>query len=144
IYWRRLLDLLTGFAQPERRDYLVKLGTSFLITAALGLVVAKLGFELPETVTPVAWALILGGFWIFVAEWLASKQEDRGRITWTVAIVGGLAQIAAASFPGLSRAGAPIFAAMLCGTGDRRAAAEYSFLVGIPTMYAASGYALLK
>jgi undecaprenyl-diphosphatase len=32
---------------------------------------------------------------------------------------------------------------MLCGTGDRRAATEFSFLVGIPTMYAASGYALL-
>lgn len=144
IYWRRLLELLTGFAEPERRDYLIKLGTSFLITAALGLVVAKLGFELPETVTPVAWALILGGFWIFVAEWLASKQEERSRITWTVAIVVGLAQIAAAIFPGLSRSGATIFAAMLCGTSDRKAAAEYSFLVGIPTMYAASGYALLK
>jgi undecaprenyl-diphosphatase len=144
IYWRRLLSLLTGLRDPEQRDYLVKLSTSFVITAVLGLVVAKLGFELPETVTPVAWALILGGLWIFVAEFLASKKEVRSQITWTVALVVGLAQIAAAIFPGLSRSGATIFAAMLCGTSDRKAATEYSFLVGIPTMYAASGYALLK
>jgi len=144
IYWRRLLELLTGFGQPERRDYLLKLGVSFLITAVLGLVVAKLGFELPETVTPVAWALILGGLWIFGAEWLAAQKQERSQISWTVAIVVGFAQIAAAVFPGLSRSGATIFAAMLCGTNDRSAAAEYSFLVGIPTMYAASAYALLK
>ena len=144
IYWRRLLELLTGFGQPERRDYLLKLGVSFLITAVLGLVVAKLGFELPETVTPVAWALILGGFWIFGAEWLAARKQARSQISWTVAIVVGFAQIAAAVFPGLSRSGATIFAAMLSGTSDRSAAAEYSFLVGIPTMYAASAYALLK
>ncbi len=144
IYWRRLLDLLLGFCEPERRDYLLKLGSSFLITAVLGLVVAKLGFELPETVTPVAWALILGGLWIFVAEWLADKKRPSSDVTWTVAVAVGLAQIAAAVFPGLSRSGATIFAAMLLGTSDRRAATEYAFLVGIPTMYAASGYALLK
>lgn len=144
IYWQRLLGLLTGLKDPERRDYLLKLSTSFGITAVLGLVVAKLGFELPETVTPVAWALILGGVWIFVAEYLASKKEERSQITWTVAVAVGLAQIAAAVFPGLSRSGATIFAAMLLGTSDRRAAAEFAFLVGIPTMYAASGYALLK
>ena len=56
IYRRRLFELLTGLAQPEQRDYLLKLVSSFLITAVLGLVVAKLGYELPETVTPVAWA----------------------------------------------------------------------------------------
>jgi undecaprenyl-diphosphatase len=144
IYWQRLLDLLLGFREPEQRAYLLKLSSSFLITAVLGLVVAKLGFELPETVTPVAWALILGGFWIFVAEWLAGQKSPRSEITWTVAIAVGLAQIAAAVFPGLSRSGATIFAAMLLGTSDRKAATEYAFLVGIPTMYAASGYELLK
>jgi undecaprenyl-diphosphatase len=144
IYWRRLLELLTGLGDPARRSYVLKLATSFGITAVLGLVVAKLGYELPETVTPVAWALILGGLWIFVAEWLASKKEERSEISWTVAVVVGLAQIAAAVFPGLSRSGATIFAAMLLGTSDRKAATEYAFLVGIPTMYAASGYALLK
>jgi undecaprenyl-diphosphatase len=52
--------------------------------------------------------------------------------------------VLAGVFPGTSRSAATIFSAMLCGTSDRKAATEYAFLVGIPTMYAASGYALLK
>lgn len=63
-------------------------------------------------------------------------------MTWGVAIVVGLAQIVAGVFPGTSRSGAAIFAAMLFGTSDRRAATEFAFLVGIPTMYAASAYEL--
>jgi undecaprenyl-diphosphatase len=47
-------------------------------------------------------------------------------------------------FPGTSRSAATIFAAMLFGTSNRAAATEFAFLVGIPTMYAATGYELLK
>jgi len=47
-------------------------------------------------------------------------------------------------FPGTSRSGATIFTAMLAGTSNRAAATEFAFLVGIPTMYAATGYELLK
>mgnify|MGYP000585403196 CR=1 FL=1 len=61
IYWRRLVGLIAGWGDPANRDYLLKLLTAFGITAVLGLVVKKLGFELPETVTPIAWALVLGG-----------------------------------------------------------------------------------
>src|SRR5678816_878962 len=62
IYRQRLWQLLVGFAtRHDSRDYALKLGVAFLVTAVLGLVVKKLGFELPETVTPVAWALVLGG-----------------------------------------------------------------------------------
>jgi undecaprenyl-diphosphatase len=144
IWWPRLLELFRGLAQPEPRDYTLKLTAAFLVTAVLGLVVAKLGFELPETVTPVAWALIIGGFWILLAEWLAAKREPNAHVSWPVALIVGLAQIIAGIFPGTSRSGATIFAAMLSGTNDRSAATEFAFLVGIPTMYAASGYALLK
>ena len=49
-----------------------------------------------------------------------------------------MAQIVAGIFPGTSRSAATIFAAMLTGTSDRAAATEFAFLVGIPTMYAAS------
>jgi undecaprenyl-diphosphatase len=63
-------------------------------------------------------------------------------VSWTVAIVVGLAQIVAGVFPGTSRSGATIFAAMLAGTSNRAAATEFAFLVGIPTMYAASTYEL--
>ena len=58
IYWRRILDLVTGWQDAENRDYLVKLTVAFLITAVLGVIVKVLGFELPDTVEPVAWALV--------------------------------------------------------------------------------------
>jgi len=144
IYWRRIAGLFLGLRQPENRDYLVKLLIAFLITAVLGLVVKKLGFELPETVMPIAWALVLGGVWMIAAEWLAGKKPDNDFITLRVAIAVGVAQIVAGVFPGTSRSGATIFVAMLMGTSNRAAATEFAFLVGIPTMYAATGYELLK
>lgn len=144
IYWRRIVGLLFDWRRPENRDYLIKLGIAFLITAVLGLVVKKMGFELPTTVQPVAWALIVGGVWMIVAETLAAAQPDRTAITLRVAIAVGLAQIVAGIFPGTSRSAATIFVAMLLGTSNRAAATEFAFLVGIPTMYAASGYELLS
>jgi undecaprenyl-diphosphatase len=144
IYWRRLVDLVVGWRDPQNRDYAAKLIVAFLITAILGLVVKKLGFELPENATPVAWALIIGGIWMLFAEWAAARRPPNTKITWLVAILVGIAQIVAGVFPGTSRSGATIFVAMLAGTGNRAAATEFAFLVGIPTMYAASAYELLK
>ncbi|HET8746859.1 MAG TPA: undecaprenyl-diphosphate phosphatase [Ramlibacter sp.] len=144
IYWKRLWQLLTGWRQPANRDYLAKLTVAFLITAVLGLIAVKLGFKLPETVTPVAWALVLGGVWMLGAEQLAARREPSTQISWTVAILVGVAQMVAGIFPGTSRSAATIFTALLAGTGDRPAATEFAFLVGIPTMYAATGYELLK
>jgi undecaprenyl-diphosphatase len=144
IYRQRLWQLATGLDQAENRDYALKLGAAFLITAVLGFAATKLGFKLPESITPVAWALIVGGFWMLVAEWLAAKQPERTPITWRVAILVGLAQVVAAIFPGTSRSAATIFVALLAGTSNRAAATEFAFLVGIPTMFAASGYELLK
>ncbi len=144
IYWQRIVGLVSGWRDAENRDYLVKLTVAFLITSVLGLVVKKLGFELPETVQPVAWALVLGGFWMIAAEKLAERKPDAAQITMMVAIAVGIAQIVAGIFPGLSRSGTTIFVAMLLGTSNRPAATEFAFLVGIPTMYAASAYELLK
>ena len=140
IYWRRLLALVVGWREPENRLYAGKLMVAFLITCVLGFVAKKLGFELPKTLTPIAWALIIGGFWMIAAEWFAARKGDHSEVTWTVAIVVGIAQIVAGIFPGTSRSGATIFAAMLVGTSNRAAATEFAFLVGIPTMYAASAY----
>ncbi|MEP7097562.1 MAG: undecaprenyl-diphosphate phosphatase [Dokdonella sp.] len=144
IYRERLWQLVTGFAKPENSDYALKLSVAFLITAVLGFAVTRMGFKLPERITPIAWALIIGGFWMLGAEWLAAKQPDRTAITWRVAILVGLAQVVAAIFPGTSRSAATIFVALLAGTSNRAAATEFAFLVGIPTMFAASGYELLK
>ncbi|MFT4196393.1 MAG: undecaprenyl-diphosphate phosphatase [Pseudoxanthomonas sp.] len=148
IYRQRLWQLLTGLGRRENRDYALKLAASFAITAVLGLVVKKLGFELPEKITPVAWALVLGGIWMVLAEQLAARRVrtlgERGRITWPVAILVGVAQVVAGVFPGTSRSAATIFVALLAGTTLRAAATEFSFLVGIPTMFAATGYKLLE
>lgn len=144
IYRERLWQLATGFGRAENRDYALKLTASFLITGALGFAATKFGFKLPERITPVAWALLIGGFWIIAAEYFAAKRSDDTRVTWTVAVLVGLAQMVAAIFPGTSRSAAAIFVAMLAGTSNRAAATEFAFLVGIPTMFAASGYELLK
>lgn len=142
IYWRRLMVLALDWRDAENRSYLGKLVAAFLITVVLGLVAKKLGFSLPQTLAPVAWALIIGGFWMIAAEWYAARQLERSTVSWPVAIVVGVAQIVAGVLPGTSRSGATIFAAMLAGTSDRSAATEFAFLVGIPTMYAASAYEL--
>ena len=144
IYRQRLWQLATGLAQPDKRDYVFKLIASFAVTAVLGLLVKKLGFSLPETITPVAWALLIGGFVMLGAEALAARRGNSGEsISWTVAILVGVAQVVAGVFPGTSRSAAAIFAALLFGTGSRVAATEFAFLVGIPTMFAATGYELL-
>ena len=144
IYRERLWKLITGIFQAENRDYVLKLMTAFLITSVLGYVIVKQGFQLPDTVTPVAWALIIGGIWMLVAEHFAANKPDNALITWKVAVLVGLAQVVAAVFPGTSRSAATIFVALLAGTSNRASATEFAFLVGIPTMFAASGYKLLK
>ncbi|RPE80048.1 undecaprenyl-diphosphate phosphatase [Vulcaniibacterium tengchongense] len=140
----RLWALATGWRAPEQRDYLAKVVVAFLVTALVGLPVRWAGWELPETVTPIAWALMLGGVWMLVAERWAERRGDRAEVTWTVAVLVGLAQVVAGVFPGTSRSAAAIFMAMLAGTSRRESAAEFVFLVGIPTMFAASGYAFLE
>ncbi len=144
VYWKRIWQLLTQWRDAANRDYLFKLIVAFLITAVLGLIAVKNGFKLPETVTPVAWALVIGGVWMLGAEALAARQPDRSTVTWRVAILVGIAQMVAGIFPGTSRSSATIFTALLAGTSNRAAATEFAFLVGIPTMYAATGYELLK
>jgi len=147
IYRQRLWTLLLGFRQRENLDYALKLGVAFGVTAVGGLTVKKLGWTLPDAVRPIAWALILGGAWMLAAEHFAAKRAaalgERTTISWTVAVLVGLAQIAAGVFPGTSRSAATIFVALLAGTTSRVAATEFAFLVGIPTMFAATGYELL-
>jgi undecaprenyl-diphosphatase len=144
IYWRRLLDLVLRFGRPENRDYFLKLAGSFVITGVGGFAAKKLGVQLPGSIAPVAWALAIGGVLILVIErWLAGAAPNE-TLTWKVAIAVAIGQIVAAVFPGTSRSAAAIFAAMLAGQTSRPAAAEFAFLVGIPTMFAAAGYDLLK
>lgn len=144
VYRQRIWSLATGLGQPAQRDYALKIAAAFAVTAVVGLPMRLLGWELPETVTPVAWALIVGGLWMLVAERFAESRPDSVAITWTIVVAVGLAQVLAGVFPGTSRSAAAIFMAMLLGLTRKPAAAEFVFLVGIPTMFAATGWALLE
>lgn len=149
VFRARLLALASGWRQPAQFDYLVKLGTAFAVTAVVGLMVRKLGWSLPETVWPVALALVLGGLSMLAIERIVARRPAPPEpalpaIGWNVAVWVGLAQVLAGVFPGTSRSAAAIFAALLAGRLARPAAAEFAFLVGIPTMFAASAYALLE
>jgi len=160
IYRERLWQLATSFVRrgavpaastgvygQAPRDYAYKLAAAFGVTAVLGVAVKKLGFELPDAVAPIAWALVLGGVWMLAAEHFAAKRAvvlgERSHITWTVAILVGIAQVVAGVFPGTSRSATTIFVALLFGVTNRAAATEFAFLVGIPTMFAATGYELM-
>jgi undecaprenyl-diphosphatase len=144
IYWRRLLTLFADVRDPDNRDYLAKLILAFLITAIGGFIATKHGFKLPETIKPIAWAMLIGGVAILVIERLLANRPLVTDVTWRVAVCVGLGQIVAGILPGTSRSAATIFAAMLAGLTSRPAATEFAFLVGIPTMFAATGYELLK
>lgn len=147
IYWKKLMELTLQWKKPENFDYILKCGGAFVVTSILGLASRFAGIELPETLGPVAWAVFLGAILIFWAEKknasLAASQGTTEEITWKIAIIVGVAQVVAGIFPGTSRSAATIIAAMLLGT-SRMKATEFSFLLGIPTMFAAGAYTLFS
>src|SRR6195256_4356587 len=61
VFWPRLKALIFGLNEPSNRDYLAKLALAFVITAVGGYIAKKLGVGLPNTIAPVAGALIIGG-----------------------------------------------------------------------------------
>jgi undecaprenyl-diphosphatase len=143
VFSRRVKTLLFGLGEPEARAYLGKLAVAFVLTIAGVLITRKLGFELPKDLWPIAWATVWGGVLILIIEWSVAERRSGTEVTWGMAIVVAIAQILAATFPGTSRAGATILFAMAMGLA-RAAATEFSFLLGIPTMFAASAYAIYK
>jgi undecaprenyl-diphosphatase len=144
IYRERLQALITAPRGSAGHAYLHKLVAAFVITAVIGFAAKKAGLHLPVTIAPVAWACIIGGVAILLIEWHVARLPQKDTVTWTVAIAVGLGQVLAAVFPGTSRSAATIFSGMLTGLTSRPAATEFAFLVGIPTMFAATGYELAK
>ncbi len=128
---------------PEGRLYAGKVLVAFGITGAGGLVLDKMGFRLPETLLPVALALLIVGVLLVVVERVIRDKPARDEITWLVAAVVGAGQLVAAVFPGTSRSGATILLMLLLGV-SRTAATEFTFLVGIPTILAAGGFKIFK
>jgi undecaprenyl-diphosphatase len=116
---------------------------AFFITGAVGLVLDKKGFKLPESSLPIAWALLAGGLAFLAVEFYLRGKKLSNEITWTVAIAVAIGQLVAGTCPGTSRSGATIVFCLLLGL-NRSAATEFSFLVGIPTMLAAGGWKIFK
>jgi undecaprenyl-diphosphatase len=137
------LKMLMRWREAESQLLIAKIAVAFLITAAVGVVLDKAGYKLTDNPANVAIALIAGGLAFIVLEkWLAKRQQ-RPLVTWPSAFAVAVGQLAAAVFPGLSRSGSTIMAALACGT-NRVSATEFSFLVGIPTMLAAGGLKIYK
>ncbi|MBN8248445.1 MAG: undecaprenyl-diphosphate phosphatase [Verrucomicrobia bacterium] len=143
LFWGRVSRMLFDWRDPEVRDYAAKLALAFVITGVGGLLLEKAGFELPETPLPVGVALLVGGLlFILVERWVGGRPVT-DQIGWTIAVAVGIGQLIAAVFPGTSRSGATILMCLLLGL-SRTSATEFSFLVGIPTMLAASGLKIVK
>lgn len=141
VFWKHIVSLFTGFNIPEKRDELIKLAASFILTGIGGLIAKKAGLELPETVLPIAIATLAGGGIIYIVEHHAKKKQLSETITWGVAVAVAAGQLLAAVFPGTSRSGAAVMAALVLGLA-RPAAVRFAFLVGIPTMFAAGAFQL--
>ncbi len=139
IYWRKLLTIFLNLGDPANRLYVGKIAFSVAVTIAGCVAAKKLGWELPKTLWPVVIPLVLGGLIIFWAEYVLRHHQPSDSISWSTAAWIGAAQVLAAIFPGTSRSGATIITGMFCGL-SRPGATEFSFLVSIPTMYAASAY----
>ena len=136
VFAGRAKALAFGWRDPANRDYLAKLGVAFLLTAIGGLTLKKLGLKMPREVAPIAWATLIGGILFVAVEGWLRKRSSTDAVTWTIAIAVGLAQLIAVAFPGASRSGTTILIALVLGL-SRSSAAEFSFLLGIPTLLAA-------
>lgn len=139
VFAKRLRELISQFDKPATRDYLIKLCTAFVLTGIGGLALKKAGVQLPKTLPPIAWATLIGGVVILVIEFLVRGRSNSEFITWPIALAVAAGQLLAAACPGTSRSGATILFAMALGL-SRVKATEFSFLVGIPTMFAAGAY----
>jgi undecaprenyl-diphosphatase len=121
-----------------------KVAVAFIPTAVIGFLLYKiLKNYLLGSVSIVLWALLLGGIILVAFEmWYAKKARATQEITYKKSFLTGLAQ-ALAIIPGVSRSGATIVGGLAMGI-SREAIVEFSFLLAIPTMAAATGYDLLK
>ena len=139
----RVKQLIFQWHKPEPRDYLAKLLVAFCITGFGGLIIDKLGFELPENVLPVAVALLVGGIFFILVEKRIGNSSELCNVTWKIAVAIGFGQLLAAVFPGASRSGSTILIALLMGL-KRVPAIEFTFLLGVPTLLAAGAYKVLQ
>jgi undecaprenyl-diphosphatase len=145
IYSVRLWQLFLGiFNSPQARRFILGVLIAFLPAAVIGALAYKLIKEVLFNPWIVCISLIVGGVILFWVDRLDLKPRYRDVTTFSLPtyLIIGLAQCAS-MVPGVSRSGATIVSAMLLGA-DRRAAAEFSFWLAMPTMAGAFAYDLYK
>lgn len=146
LYFNRFLGLLDFRSRTSFRgwDGLWKLAVACLPAFVLGALLHGLIKRLLFAPLPVACALIVGGVIMLIVERRHSNPsvEEVEEISYTKAFGIGLFQCLAL-WPGMSRSASTIIGGMILGT-SRRAAAEFSFLVAVPVMVAATSFDMLK
>jgi undecaprenyl-diphosphatase len=145
IYFMRIVGLAVGFfIDATARRFVIGILLAFLPAAVVGALLH--GFIKSVLFNPwiVCVSLIVGGVVLMWVESLELKPRHRDVITFPMPMyfVIGVCQCFA-MIPGVSRSGATIVSAMLLGS-DRRAAAEFSFWLAMPTMAGAFALDLWK
>ena len=148
LYWKRFFHLdevpagATGLkAFLIRYDFYWRLLVAFIPAAVIGFLLGDFIDSLLENVTVVAVMLVIGGvLMLFVDKWF--NRPDTAPLTEKRALTIGFYQCIA-MIPGVSRSMATIVGGMQQGL-SRKDAAEFSFFLAVPTMFAATAYKLLK
>ncbi len=134
LYWKRFFKTFTFY---------YKLLVALLPAAAIGMAFSDIINTLLERVEVVAITLILGGLVFLFIDNLFKKTEETGKddVTFSNAFYIGCFQTIA-MIPGVSRSAATIIGG-LTQKLNKRAAAEFSFFLAVPTMFAATAHKLL-
>jgi len=144
VYRQKFIELALGIGARPAQWFVRNIALAFLPAMVVGALVHDTLKELFFNPTSVAIALVIGGFGILAIE----RWKPVARITstesmgWLTALKIGLFQCIS-MIPGVSRSGATIMGALLLGV-ERKTAAEFSFFLAVPTMFAASMYDLYK
>jgi undecaprenyl-diphosphatase len=145
IYFAKLWKIALGmFANADDRRFVIGLLIAFLPAVVIGLILGKYIKEVLFNPWVVCFSLIVGGAILLWVDQLDHNphEHDATRFPLLTYLWIGFAQCLA-MIPGVSRSGASIVAAMLLGA-DKRAAAEFSFFLAIPTMVGAFAYDFYK
>lgn len=141
LYFQRLWKVLVGLPgkDPAARMFALSVLLAFIPSAIVGLLFHDFIKTVLFNPTIVCVTLILGGFALIALERWAppARTMDSMQFSWKTALGVGLFQCLSI-IPGVSRSGATIVGGLLLGV-DKKAAAEFSFFLAIPTMVAAFG-----
>lgn len=146
VYRRRFIGVATGLlaSDPGAIAFTRNIILGFLPAMVVGLFAYSAIRAMIESPMTVAIMLVLGGIAILVIERRVTPKVEGSVETMPWKVAGGVGLVQClAMIPGVSRSGATIMGGLLMGL-DRRTAAEFSFFLAVPTMLAATVYALWK